>query len=64
MPKSKNRKNHKQKSAQRKKKMEDMKKQYQKFYSDVMLKQLELLKEKYEKLSGDTDSNSGTTENE
>lgn len=62
MPKSKNRKNHKQKVTQRKKKMEDMKKQYQKFYSDVMVKQLEILKEKYEKMSGDTDNLTETEE--
>jgi len=58
MPKSKNRKNHKAKVAQRNKKLNDMKKQYQKFYSDVMTKQIELLKEKYAQLSGETENNS------
>lgn len=62
MPKSKNRKNHKAKVAQRNKKLNDMKKQYQKFYSEVMTKQMELLKEKYSQLSGETENNIETKE--
>lgn len=62
MPKSKNRKNHKQKVQQRKVKLENMKKQYQKFYNEIMTKQLDLLKEKYEQMSGDTENKTETKE--
>ena len=62
MPKSKNRKNHKAKVAQRKRKIDGMKKQYEKFYSDVMMKQLEMLKEKYQQMSGETENEVEQTE--
>jgi hypothetical protein len=60
MPKSKNRKNHKQKVQQRKLKLANMKKQYQKFYNDFFTKQLDTLKEQYEQMSGNTENNEKT----
>lgn len=62
MPKSKNRKGHKQKVAQRNVKLENLKKTYQKLYNEVLMNQIEMLKEKF-KSTGDTESDTTEQEN-
>ena len=57
MPKSRNRKNHKQKVLNRSKRNKEMESQYRRLYQDVLLKQIESIKSKYETTSGETIEN-------
>jgi hypothetical protein len=57
MPKSRNRKNHKQKVQQRNAQMDHLAKTYQKMYNQKMIEHLKALHEEHIK-------NSGTTEND
>lgn len=57
MPKSRNRKNHKQKVKQRNAQMDQLAKTYQKMYNQKMIEHLKALHEEHIK-------NSGTTEND
>jgi hypothetical protein len=57
MPKSRNRKNQKQKVLQRSKRNKEMESQYKKLYQDMLVKQIEALKSTHETTSGETVEN-------
>lgn len=57
MPKSRNRKNQKQKVLQRSRRNKEMESQYKKLYQDMLVKQIESIKSKYETTSGETVEN-------
>lgn len=57
MPKSRNRKNHKQKVANRNKTKEQQTKNLQKIYNEKLIEHLKQMHEEYVKNSGDTETN-------
>lgn len=56
MPKSRNRKNHKQKVANRNKTKEQQTKNLQKIYNEKLIEHLKQMHEEYVKSSGDTET--------
>ena len=56
MPKSRNRKNHKQKVQQRNAQMNQLEKTYQKMYNQKMIEHLKALHEEHTKTSGTTEN--------
>jgi len=56
MPKSRNRKNHKQKVQQRNVQMNQLEKTYQKMYNQKMIEHLKALHEEHTKTSGTTEN--------
>jgi hypothetical protein len=56
MPKSRNRKNHKQKVQQRNAQMNQLEKTYQKMYNQKMIEHLKVLHEEHTRTSGTTEN--------
>jgi hypothetical protein len=56
MPKSRNRKNHKQKVRQRNAQMNQLEKTYQKMYNQKMIEHLKALHEEHTRTSGTTEN--------